>query len=108
MKNKVPECIRCGKCCLADMTAFVSGIEEEDIKRWKNEGRYDILHIIDNEHSLWAGDHIISSQDGRYIHGCHFLSWDEEHYSCSIYETRPIVCRNFKPGSSALCSIIKK
>ena len=108
MKNKEPECVRCGKCCLADMTAFVSGIEEEDIKRWKNEKRHDILHIIENEHSLWAGDHIISSRDGRYIHGCHFLSWDEEQYSCSIYETRPIVCRNFIPGSSALCSLFKK
>ena len=28
---------------------------------------------------------------------------DDELFSCSIYETRPFICRNFAPGSSDLC-----
>lgn len=102
------ECMRCGKCCLANMAAFVSQIENGDFARWNAEGRSDILYILESESPVWVGDHLISSRTGRPIHGCPFLTWDKEHYSCEIYETRPLVCRAFTPGSSELCPRCKK
>jgi len=97
--------MRCGRCCLANISALIS---EDDIERWKREKRDDILHIIDSQHAMWAGDHLISISDGHYIHGCPFLEWVGGRYSCSIYDTRPLRCRNYEPGSSHLCPLFKK
>ena len=93
-------CRRCGKCCLADFAAYV---KEEDLQRWEREGRKDILSVIDREHAVWAGDHLISAADGRYLHGCPFLVWEGGHTACGIYATRPAVCRNFLPASAEIC-----
>lgn len=71
--------------------------------RWKEEGRDDIFRLLSHEHALWAGDHLISSEDGSYIHGCIFLSFKDGRFACTIYETRPKTCRNFQPGSSEIC-----
>ncbi len=97
-------CHCCGQCCLADFIAYV---REEDILRWKREGRTDIMSIIESEHAMWAGDHLISANKGRYLHGCPFLMWVKDHSACSIYETRPAVCRNFAPASSEICPLWK-
>ena len=99
------ECQRCGKCCLANALSFIT---DEDLARWKHQGREDILHIIENSHAVWAGDHLISSEDGRYLHGCPFLKWEDDHYTCTIYETRPQVCRDYQPGSSLICPLYMK
>lgn len=93
-------CKQCGTCCLANVNCYVT---DEDLERWKREGRDDILHIIEHEHAMWVGDHLVSSLDGHYLHGCSFLMWDGSHYACSIYETRPSVCRKYQPGSSEIC-----
>lgn len=93
--------MRCGKCCLSSLFFY---IKDDDIERWKSEGRKDILHVIENLQSVWAGDHFVSGKDGTFLHGCPFLEWEEETYSCSIYETRPKVCRDYLPGSSEICS----
>jgi Fe-S-cluster containining protein len=90
------------------MAAFVSQIESEDFARWKAEGRDDILHVLESESPVWVGDHLLSSRTGRPIHGCPFLTWDGDRYSCEIYETRPLVCSTFTPGSSELCPRWKK
>jgi Fe-S-cluster containining protein len=102
--SRAERCHCCGKCCLADFIAYV---REEDILRWKREGRTDILSVIENEHAMWAGDHLISADNGRYLHGCPFLMWVKDHSACSIYETRPSVCRNFTPASSEICPLWK-
>jgi len=93
-------CKRCGVCCLADAHAYIT---DEDRKRWIKEGRQDILATLEREHAIWAGDHLISSVDGRYLHGCIFLALDGGHYKCTIYETRPKTCRDYQPGSSDIC-----
>jgi Fe-S-cluster containining protein len=94
-------CKRCGRCCLTDLIAYVT---DEDRERWKREGRQDVLDLLERESALWAGDRIVSSKDGRAFQGCPFVLWEGELATCTIYETRPRVCRNFEPGSSELCS----
>ncbi len=93
-------CRRCGKCCLADFIAYV---KEEDLQRWQQEGRQDILSVISHEHAVWAGDHLVSGNDGHYLHGCPFLAWEDDHTICTIYDTRPAVCKKFIPASAAIC-----
>jgi Fe-S-cluster containining protein len=97
-------CKRCGTCCLADMIGYVT---EEDTARWIREGRDDIFRIIDNEQAFWAGDHFVSARDGRVLKCCPFLAWDESGAACSIYETRPGVCKDYKPASSQICPLWK-
>ena len=97
-------CDRCGNCCQTDLIAYVIG---KDRARWAREGREDILTVLRAEHAVWAGDRIVSTENGsfaRFTQGCPFLSWDGRLFSCDIYETRPRVCRDFVPGSSELCS----
>jgi Fe-S-cluster containining protein len=97
-------CKRCGNCCTTNLVAY---IHDEDLQRWKNEGRTDILILLEKEAVVWAGDHLISACNGNYVQGCPFLSWDGKLFSCDIYQTRPMVCRNYQAGSSELCSQFK-
>jgi Fe-S-cluster containining protein len=93
-------CLRCGKCCFADLTAYA---EQEDFDRWQAENRQDILNIIKRRHLAWAGDRMLSTETGDYPRECPFLYNAGNEYLCSIYETRPAVCREYQPGSSELC-----
>ncbi len=93
-------CLCCGKCCFVDLTAYA---HKEDFERWRSEGRQDILEIIAHRHLLWAGDRMISVDTGDYPRECPFLYNEGKKYLCSIYETRPQVCREYQPGSSPLC-----
>ncbi|MCK9275022.1 MAG: YkgJ family cysteine cluster protein [Syntrophales bacterium] len=100
-KRKEPlACLRCGKCCFVDLTAYA---RESDFERWRSEHRQDILHIIENRHLLWAGDRLISTRTGMSPQTCPFLEREGGHWRCSIYETRPLVCREYQPGTSELC-----
>ena len=96
-------CLRCGTCCMADM---IGEADAEDLERWKREGRDDILRVYRD--ALWVGDHFLSVTTGMTIHDCPFLDFREGSFACTIYGTRPRVCRNFEPGSSAICPQHKK
>lgn len=97
-------CTRCGKCCLS---VFIP-VTDEDMERWKREGKEDLIHAMEHAKVVWAGDIIISSEDGRILFTCPFLKWEGTYYTCTIYEDRPRVCREYIPGSSELCSQFKK
>lgn len=94
-------CHHCGKCCLVDFIAYIT---PEDLERWHHENRQDILNMIECEHAVWMGDHLVSSKNGHYLHGCPFLSWEGDESFCTIYATRPRICRRYQPGSSEICS----
>ncbi len=104
-RELVTNCRRCGRCCLADFNAY---IKSEDIDRWKEEQRNDILAVLEQEHGVWMGDHLVSSVTGRNLGGCPFFAFDGRTYSCSIYETRPATCRRYEPGSSEICPEFRK
>jgi Fe-S-cluster containining protein len=96
-------CQRCGKCC---MSAYVPATEE-DMEKWRREEKKEILRAMEHSKALWAGDVVVSSEDGRILFSCPFLRYEGKYYSCTIYEDRPKTCRAFKPGSSELCSQFK-
>jgi Fe-S-cluster containining protein len=98
--EKPLSCLRCGKCCFVDLTAYA---QQNDFERWRAENRQDIVHIIEQRHLIWAGDRMISSETGDSPKECPFLCSDGSDWLCSIYETRPLVCREYQPGSSELC-----
>ncbi len=94
------ECLRCGRCCLADFAAYVT---EEDIARWKKENRQDILGMLKHEHAAWEGDHLVCADTGKSLGGCPFFFFDGLQFGCAIHDTRPMTCRHYEPGSSELC-----
>lgn len=98
--KKPLSCRQCGKCCFVDLTAYA---QLEDFERWRKENRQDILEMIEHRHLIWAGDRMISSETGNYPRECPFLYSSGGVFLCSIYETRPAVCRDYQPGSSELC-----
>jgi len=100
-KNSDITCRRCGTCCHVDMVAYFS---PEDIQRWEKEQRYDIIARLRNNDVFWAGDRIVD-KSGVKMTKCVYLKWDGSSFFCEIYETRPIICRNFVPGSSELCPL---
>lgn len=83
------------------MVAYVC---PEDIQRWERQGRHDIIARLSNNEVMWAGDRIIN-RSGAKVTTCYYLDWDGSTFLCQIYETRPLVCRNYVPGSSGLCSL---
>jgi len=93
-------CLQCGKCCFVDLTAYA---ESADFDRWRTENRRDILDMIEHRHLHWAGDRLISAETGDSPRECPFLDSSGKVWRCSIYETRPLACRNYQPGSSELC-----
>ena len=88
------------------MADMIGDADAEDLARWKREGRDDILRGFRD--ALWVGDHFLSVTTGMTIHDCPFLDFRDGSFACTIYETRPRVCRDFVPGSSAICPQCKK
>ena len=97
------ECNRCGICCLANMIPQAC---EEDLERWRLEGRDDILEKY--RWTAWAGDRLVALEDGHHLYACPYLMLEEDRAACAIYETRPTVCRDFEPGSSEICPLFRK
>jgi len=96
-------CHRCGNCCHVDVAAYVS---LEDIERWEEQGRQDIIAHAGENDVMWSGDRVIN-RFGSNIRTCRmscvYLKWDGSIASCEIYETRTKVCRSYLPGSTDLC-----
>jgi Fe-S-cluster containining protein len=98
--GKSISCRRCGKCCFVDLTAYA---QQEDFDRWRAENRQDILDVIEKNHLIWVGDRLMDAETGDDPRECHFLYNSGNDWLCAIYETRPLVCRGYQPGSSELC-----
>jgi Fe-S-cluster containining protein len=73
------------------------------MERWRRDGKLEILRAMEQSKSVWAGDIVVSSEDGKIFFTCSFLRREEKYHACAIYEDRPKVCSEYKPGSSELC-----
>lgn len=90
------DCAACGLCCTeygGDLHIY-----EEDLRRWRQERATQVLvrlQVVGETATAWH-----SPDDGDREHACPFLSSGEP-FRCSIYPTRPLVCRHFANGGSA-------
>ena len=88
------------------MADMIADADAEDLERWRREGRDDIMQVYGD--ACWVGDHFMSVATGMTIHDCPLLDFREGLFTCTIYETRPRVCREFTPGSSEICPQFKR
>ena len=87
----IPDCKMCGECCRQQGSPPFTPTELVDL-----DLPPVIVAIVQ-----WFTEH----DPYRYDHGrvCYFLSTDDK---CLIYDSRPIACREFEPGSrdaDAIC-----
>lgn len=94
------KCIRCGKCCREQGFELIA--TSGDIRRWRREGRIDILRYVWSPKMLGGyGDIWTDPETGEDLDYCPFLrrvagvTTIKGRYRCDIYETRPKVCREF-------------
>lgn len=73
-------CFPCINCCSGKVK-----VSDEDMERWKNEENIYVLLSIEEESE--GSRFLIHTKDDK----CIFLKDNQ----CSIYETRPEVCRQF-------------
>jgi Fe-S-cluster containining protein len=109
-------CTNCGKCCTNSSFMGSLSATEADVRRWRREGRDDILRFAavlgPGGASLPGGgfaDLWIDQQTGNERERCPFVRKvrGTKRYLCTIYETRPQVCRDYTawaPGS--ICEVV--
>lgn len=87
-------CKRCGRCCQE-----VHGSLEatpEDIARWRNQHRKDILSHVCVLLPGYVADLWFDPVSGEELDYCPFLrKVGSKKYECTIYETRPEQCRDW-------------
>ena len=88
-------CERCGKCC--ERTKWATDIDTrlvwEDIERWRQEGRDDILKYVYVFEGL--GGDIFDKTTFRRFSKCPFLKKNGKIRLCLIHETKPLCCSIF-------------
>lgn len=95
------ECRSCGACCLPSWSdpAYVS-LTESDIKRLPP--RYHLHISRGGELATKVSEAKAGPHKGAEVCSCVALRGSVGHrVSCAIYESRPELCRSFKPGSLA-------
>jgi Fe-S-cluster containining protein len=88
-----PQCKRCGRCCREAHGSL--NATPEDITRWRNQHREDILShayvFSTGDADLWF-DPISGEELGQ----CPFLKKvGQKKYECTIWQTRPEQCRDW-------------
>ena len=87
-------CKQCGHCCLNLSDAYCNSVLDEDVDRWKSEGRYDILQFVDQ--SSFCNDIWINQETGEELGRCPWLKrLPNKKYICRIHHTKPTHCRNY-------------
>jgi Fe-S-cluster containining protein len=116
MEPATKPCSRCGKCCTNPSFQGNLMATGEDVLRWQREGRQDILRFAavlpgppDNPVAdLWVDTEKRDKERER----CPFVRKDrgQHTYRCTIYDTRPQVCRDYVPFSGLwndICEEVK-
>jgi Fe-S-cluster containining protein len=96
-------CSRCGKCCTSSSYMGTLSATEEDVHRWIREKRWDILAwtwlFYDRDGIPDCADLWVSPKTGIEAERCPFVRKERGRntYKCTIYDTRPEVCRDYEP-----------
>ncbi len=85
------KCKQCGNCCLNLSGACSRDADEEDMTRWEEEGRVDILKYI-YYYELWY-----SPRTGEELDRCPWLRKlpQKNKYICRIHDTKPTHCKQY-------------
>ena len=108
------ECQRCGKCCTGSFVILQAMVE--DIERWQEEGRQDILkYVWDFDLKSFDGtcscDIWVSPITGHDLLRCPFLRKvrNKEIYKCLIHETKPEICQVYPDEThDYICARLKE
>lgn len=88
-------CTRCGKCCLNENYMGNLFASADDVARWDDDFRFDILRYAyvmpDGTADLWI------DENEREHYRCPFLRKDrgKPTYKCCIHDTKPKPCRDY-------------
>ncbi len=91
-KKKTFKCKRCGRCCLRVSLSVT--VPPEDIEKWKNAGRFDILDWLSvlpgGSADIWLNKY---SGDDNLPINCPWLQKDDNNnLSCAIQMLKPTCC----------------
>mgnify|MGYP003633574301 FL=1 len=95
-------CTGCGKCCTYGPYMKTMSADEEDLQRWEDEGRQDILDTADiffwggredRTADLWMDPKTGEERDSDICPWVKKVGKDNWH--CTIHELRPNVCRSY-------------
>jgi Fe-S-cluster containining protein len=113
-------CERCGSCCL--QISGISNITDEDIRRWVEDSRFDILYYCEGwqeDCCLWKEEEIIRylnkdtnmemwHDNGVEIFLCPFLRHGKKQFRCRIHDTKPQMCRAYICDPKDMVRIVKR
>ena len=105
-------CTQCGRCCTNPHFMGTMEASASDIARWRKDDRQDILQYAD-VHDWKPGsageamgfafaDLWMSPRTGNDMLRCPFVRKvrNQDRYTCTIYDTRPEVCREYPTNVS--------
>ena len=97
MPNPLVACQRSGRCCTMLVSTASLDITDEDVARWEDQERDDILQWVS---VIEVGDQIVTADfpvdpDGDDVEQCPFLEMEGTHALCQIHDTKPTVCATF-------------
>lgn len=82
-------CLCCGRCC--DSFGGHLNASAQDLARWKQEGREDLLSRVNRLGWIW-----VDPETKQMLDPCPFLQQiDEQRKGCSINDTKPDICRAY-------------
>ena len=83
----------CGECCRAPVILITKPV---DYRRWKRQGRSDILQCASVPPLQGYGDLWIDIKDSEGSSYCPFIKkFSHNKYNCTIQDTKPKVCKEF-------------
>jgi len=87
-------CTGCGKCCIDTNYMRSLPATKSDIRRWRREGREDILEYVD---FVGAGVYVLWVKEGVESSRCPFVrkTRGKPTFHCTIHESRPEACRGY-------------
>ena len=103
-------CTNCGRCCTNPNYMGTLMATGADVQRWRRGRRADILRFAyvlgprnDPYADLWI------DEEGRERERCPFVQKvrGSPRYLCTIYDTRPQVCRDYEPWApGSICEVV--
>jgi len=90
------KCLQCGQCCMEAQNLLFA--TKEDVERWENESRKDILRFVKPEYKngkIVVADIWIDPKTGMNFFICPWLRKKGSRRTCSIHKTKPKICRDY-------------